>query len=287
MGLPAELLEQLDAVGEWGLLATNTNLTVTGWNRWLEQRTGRAAAEALGRNLFDLFPDLRTRGLDRYFRQALAGQVAILSQRLHKYILPLPLSPGWTGPERIASDRPDRSAPRRRGRVRHPHGNRGRERAGGSRSGTSSAHPAASGACVLGPFRARRVRHRGPVWRVGTSPRHDTRGGSGRSSRIAIRRCVGAAGRTRLAGRGRVQSGGRSPNTHNPSIRRSAGARGTRRGHSFRPRRPAPDPWGGEWGDRPNSRSRDPTVRTVGRVHPFPSEICPGRDPICSSSTPT
>ncbi|VTR97706.1 histidine kinase : PAS domain S-box OS=Singulisphaera acidiphila (strain ATCC BAA-1392 / DSM 18658 / VKM B-2454 / MOB10) GN=Sinac_0766 PE=4 SV=1: PAS_4: GAF_2: HisKA: HATPase_c [Gemmata massiliana] len=90
MGLSAGLLNQLDAVGDWGLLATDTELTVTGWNRWLERQTGLAAEDVLGRKLFDLFPDLPARGLDRYFRQVLAGQTAILSQRFHSYILPIP-----------------------------------------------------------------------------------------------------------------------------------------------------------------------------------------------------
>lgn len=90
MGLSAELLSQLDAVGDWGLLATDTELAVTGWNRWLERQSGLTAEEVLGRKLFELFPDLLARGLDRYFRQVLAGQTAILSQRFHSYILPIP-----------------------------------------------------------------------------------------------------------------------------------------------------------------------------------------------------
>ncbi|MBP3954471.1 response regulator [Gemmata sp. G18] len=90
MGLSAGFLSQLDAVGDWGLLATDTELTVTGWNRWLERQSGLAAEEVLGRKLFDLFPDLPARGLDRYFRQVLAGQTAILSQRFHTYVLPMP-----------------------------------------------------------------------------------------------------------------------------------------------------------------------------------------------------
>ncbi len=90
MGLSAGLLNQLEAVGDWGLLATDTELTVTGWNRWLERQTGLAAEDVLGRKLLDLFPDLPVRGLDRYFRQVLAGQTAILSQRFHSYILPIP-----------------------------------------------------------------------------------------------------------------------------------------------------------------------------------------------------
>ena len=58
MGLGAELVGQLDHLGDWGVLATDARLAVTGWNRWLVQHTGRAAATVLGRPLFDLFPDL-------------------------------------------------------------------------------------------------------------------------------------------------------------------------------------------------------------------------------------
>ncbi|QJW98185.1 hybrid sensor histidine kinase/response regulator [Frigoriglobus tundricola] len=101
MGLSPELFGQLDAVGDWGLIATDPDLIVTGWNRWLERRTGRAASDAIGRALFDLFPDLVSRGLDKYFRQALAGQTAILSQRFHKFILALPPAPGANGAGRM------------------------------------------------------------------------------------------------------------------------------------------------------------------------------------------
>jgi signal transduction histidine kinase/ActR/RegA family two-component response regulator len=44
----------------------------------------------IGRNLFVAYPDLAGRRLDEYYRDALAGQVRILSQRLHGYLLPLP-----------------------------------------------------------------------------------------------------------------------------------------------------------------------------------------------------
>ncbi|HEY1191599.1 MAG TPA: PAS domain-containing protein, partial [Gemmata sp.] len=90
MGVSAELLSELDAVGDWGLLATDPELTVTGWNRWLERHSGWPAAAVLGRPLFDLFPDLTARGLDRYYRQALDGQPAILAQQVHKYLIPIP-----------------------------------------------------------------------------------------------------------------------------------------------------------------------------------------------------
>ncbi len=101
MGLSPGLLDQLDAIGDWGLLATDKNLTITGWNRWLVQRSGIAAEDAIGRRLFAIFPELESRGLDRYFRQALLGQTAILSQRFHKYILPLPSPISASDPDRM------------------------------------------------------------------------------------------------------------------------------------------------------------------------------------------
>ncbi|HUR55855.1 MAG TPA: PAS domain-containing protein, partial [Gemmataceae bacterium] len=90
MGLTGSILDQLDHVGDWGLLATDADLVVTRWNRWLEQRSGMPAADVVGRPLFEVFPDLVARRLDRFYRQALTGQTVILSQRLHKYVIPLP-----------------------------------------------------------------------------------------------------------------------------------------------------------------------------------------------------
>jgi signal transduction histidine kinase/ActR/RegA family two-component response regulator len=43
----------------------------------------------IGRNLLEAYPELGARGLDQYFRDALEGQVRMLSQRLHGYFLPM------------------------------------------------------------------------------------------------------------------------------------------------------------------------------------------------------
>ena len=90
MGITADLAGELDKVGDWGLLSTDANLTITGWNVWLERHFGRPAEAFLGRPLFDVFPDLVARKLDRYYRQALGGHTVLLSQRLHQYLLRLP-----------------------------------------------------------------------------------------------------------------------------------------------------------------------------------------------------
>jgi PAS domain S-box-containing protein len=74
-----------------GVLTTDAELKIRGWNHWLEHHTGRGAREMIGRDLFEALPELVGRRLDRYFLDALGGQVGVLSQRLHGYLLAMPL----------------------------------------------------------------------------------------------------------------------------------------------------------------------------------------------------
>src|SRR4051812_39490178 len=78
-----------DLTGQ-GILITDTGLAIRGWNRWMELHSGRRAADVLGRHLLDIYPELAARRLDQYYDQALAGQVIVLAQRLHRYLLPMP-----------------------------------------------------------------------------------------------------------------------------------------------------------------------------------------------------
>jgi PAS domain S-box-containing protein len=90
MEVSETLLANLDQLGSWGILATDTDLKIVGWNRWLEKHSGKPAAEMVGQSLFAAFPNLVDRNLDAYYRQVLQGQAAILSQRFHSYLLPFP-----------------------------------------------------------------------------------------------------------------------------------------------------------------------------------------------------
>ena len=60
-------LESLDHLGVWGVLITDSDMVIVGWNRWLEQRSGKPADEVVGRRLFEVSHELLVRGLDRYF----------------------------------------------------------------------------------------------------------------------------------------------------------------------------------------------------------------------------
>jgi signal transduction histidine kinase/ActR/RegA family two-component response regulator len=73
-----------------GLFATDRDLRVIVWNRWMEVHSGRSAAEAIGCRLTALYPDVTARGVDQYYNDALAGRISMISYGLHKYVLTLP-----------------------------------------------------------------------------------------------------------------------------------------------------------------------------------------------------
>jgi hypothetical protein len=72
-----------------GIFTTDCDLVVKTWNRWLETQTGIAADQAVGQLLVDLVPSLVDRGLDGYYRDAIAGEVKVLSERFHRYLIPI------------------------------------------------------------------------------------------------------------------------------------------------------------------------------------------------------
>ena len=86
------LLNGLHLLTSAGIFSTDADLKITSWNQWLEAQSGMAASAVLGEHLFDLFPDLVERRMDKFYQQALHGQVVVLSQQLHHYLLRLPPS---------------------------------------------------------------------------------------------------------------------------------------------------------------------------------------------------
>ena len=87
---PETILRGLTQLTSWGILTTDENLTITGWNRWLEVNSGRSSADAVGRPLTEIYPDLEARRILPFFRQALDGRVVLLSQVLHRYLFAMP-----------------------------------------------------------------------------------------------------------------------------------------------------------------------------------------------------
>jgi signal transduction histidine kinase/ActR/RegA family two-component response regulator len=87
--LPAALVRWFSELTHEGMFATDRELRVIVWNRWMEIHTDRPAGSVIGVPLFELFPDVVDRGADHYYREALSGRIAVMSFGLHKYVLPL------------------------------------------------------------------------------------------------------------------------------------------------------------------------------------------------------
>jgi PAS domain S-box-containing protein len=86
--LHAATFAWLNDVAFQGIFTTDATLRVRSWNRWLEQHSGVLAEAAVGRLLFDLFPDIALRGFETHFRAALAGESRVLAHAFHKFIIP-------------------------------------------------------------------------------------------------------------------------------------------------------------------------------------------------------
>ena len=82
----ARWFEELD---DRGVFITDERLIVRRWNHWLAAQTGRSAPDVVGQSLLAIYPALAERGVDAYYRDALAGEVRILSERFHKFLLPI------------------------------------------------------------------------------------------------------------------------------------------------------------------------------------------------------
>jgi len=73
-----------------GLIVTDTQLRIAGWNRWMEIHSGRAAIDVIGRSLLDVYPELARPVMREYFDGALEGSVTVVSHGLHRFLITLP-----------------------------------------------------------------------------------------------------------------------------------------------------------------------------------------------------
>ena len=90
------MLRWMSEFSAQGLLVTDENLDIRSCNKWFEKQCEKSEQDLTGSNLLEVFPELKTRGFDRYYKDALGGQSRVLSHRLHKYLLPMTPSAGVT-----------------------------------------------------------------------------------------------------------------------------------------------------------------------------------------------
>lgn len=88
-GISRIIAQTLEASEVQGIFATDYELRVIAWNRWMECHSGLPAGKVLGKELLELFPSLRERRLVEQYQQVLAGQVKVLADRFHRYLIPM------------------------------------------------------------------------------------------------------------------------------------------------------------------------------------------------------
>jgi PAS domain S-box-containing protein len=88
-GFQSALLHWIDREAYVGIFTTDAALVIQSWNAWLTRTTGIQPHDAIGRMLVDIYPEIRTRGLDRCYERALQGEPSVLSYSLHKYLFKL------------------------------------------------------------------------------------------------------------------------------------------------------------------------------------------------------
>jgi signal transduction histidine kinase/ActR/RegA family two-component response regulator len=88
--IASAMLRWFEELSDRGIFTTDNALVVNTWNPWLEAQTGVPASVAVGASLLELYPTIKDRGLYRYYQNALAGEVHVLSERFHRYLIPVP-----------------------------------------------------------------------------------------------------------------------------------------------------------------------------------------------------
>jgi PAS domain S-box-containing protein len=88
------LLHEFGDVLEIGVMSVDTDLRVTGWNRWLEQASGTPATTVIGQSVRSLCPEPRPSAVAS-FERALTGSTVIMAHRLHECFLELPCPSGF------------------------------------------------------------------------------------------------------------------------------------------------------------------------------------------------
>ena len=68
-----------------GIIVYDRELRFVVWNRFMEDMTGLAAEDVVGRKGFDLFPHLREQGVDEMLERALKGET-VASPDVHYYV---------------------------------------------------------------------------------------------------------------------------------------------------------------------------------------------------------
>ena len=93
-GVGRATLQGIGDAFEIGILCVARDLSIIGWNAWLEIATGRKAAATVGRSLLEVEPSLKP-GARAALERAFDGSAVLMSHALHEYFITIPPPPGF------------------------------------------------------------------------------------------------------------------------------------------------------------------------------------------------
>ncbi|MGD9807926.1 MAG: diguanylate cyclase [Deferribacterales bacterium] len=80
-----------------GIVMLDTDLNITDWNNWMYIYSDKSAEEVMGKNIYDVYPELNRNCFVRGCKSVLSfGNLVFLSSKLHKYLFPFQLAGSYS-----------------------------------------------------------------------------------------------------------------------------------------------------------------------------------------------
>lgn len=80
-----------------GIVMLDTDLNITDWNNWMYIHSDKPADEVIGKNIYDVYPQLKRNCFVRGCKSVLSfGNLVFLSAKLHKYLFPFKLEGSYS-----------------------------------------------------------------------------------------------------------------------------------------------------------------------------------------------
>lgn len=92
MKLTSEFYQVIVNTLPHGVFVLNDELVIVEWNAWMASQTSVEKSRALGKKLYELFPNIKNERWEWALEQVLTmGAPQVLSQILNRYLIPIPL----------------------------------------------------------------------------------------------------------------------------------------------------------------------------------------------------
>lgn len=75
---------------DFGIIITDNELNIVDVNSWIENNSGKSADFMKGKQILDVFPEIKERNMSHFLTEALEGASVILTALFHKYFIHFP-----------------------------------------------------------------------------------------------------------------------------------------------------------------------------------------------------